>query len=151
MSAARGPQGVSEGLWGGYIMGASPPPQPETLPACHLTLPTAPCPNVTRTMADQDQDHSDQPPEKKGTTRRHTANSQKTTKSTRSFLRRSHTKAEPKPSGGPVQDHVPCYADLHWDDVRDYLVRKFHLESWDFCESKVHWKLSWQRQSNRVR
>lgn len=88
-------------------------------------------------MAEQNQDRSDQPPEKKGTPRRHTTNSQKTTKSARSFLRRSQTTAEAKPNGGPVQDHVPCYADLHWDDVRDYLERKFHLDGWDFRESKV--------------
>lgn len=101
-------------------------------------------------MADQNQGHPDHPPEKKGTTRRHTMNSQKTSKSawTRNFLRRGRTEGESK--GGPQQDHVPCYDDLHWEDVRGYLEPKFP-PGWDFHESRVFLIPARQRRPSLVR
>lgn len=84
-------------------------------------------------MADQRQDQQEHPPEKKGTTRRAIVNAHKKIKDVFYPFRRGQTQDEPK--GGPVQDHVSCYANLPWEVLRHYLDSKF--PGCDFRESKV--------------
>ncbi|KAG6363609.1 hypothetical protein INS49_008710 [Diaporthe citri] len=79
-------------------------------------------------MADQQHDQQKHPPEKKSTTRRATVNTQKEAKSVWSLFRRGQAQAVQK--GEPVQDHVSCYANLHWDVLHGYLDTIF--PGWDF-------------------
>lgn len=101
-------------------------------------------------MADQHQDQQDHPPEKKDTTRRATMKSHQTGNSAWSRLRRRHTQAEPQSKDSPVQDHVPCYDNLHWEQIRGYLEPKVP-PGWNFHESKVNINSACQRLPRCVR